>query len=65
MDKIITSGSVAAGSCPRFGVQDETMDTIVDMDGELDDAEGEEEQAEAEPALKARKKKQAPNDGPD
>ncbi|KAE8818714.1 hypothetical protein D1007_03533 [Hordeum vulgare] len=62
-DEIITSGSVAAVSCLRFGVQDETMDTAVDMDDELDDdkegEDGEEEQAEAEPepAPKARKKK--------
>ncbi|KAE8817500.1 putative methionyl-tRNA synthetase [Hordeum vulgare] len=41
MDKIITSGSVVAASCPRFGVQDETMDTANNIDDELDDAEEE------------------------
>ncbi|KAE8786781.1 putative methionyl-tRNA synthetase [Hordeum vulgare] len=67
MDEIITNDSVATASCLGFGVQDETMDAIVDMDNELDNAEEEEEreeekaEAEPEPALKARKKKHAPN----
>ncbi|KAE8795578.1 putative methionyl-tRNA synthetase [Hordeum vulgare] len=43
MDKIITSDSVAAASCLGFDMQDEMMDTAIDMDDELDDAEEEEE----------------------
>ena len=63
MDEIITSGSVAAASCPGFHVQDETMETGVNMDDELDNVEeGEEEEQAAEemelaPGAKGRKKK--------
>ncbi|KAE8819061.1 putative methionyl-tRNA synthetase [Hordeum vulgare] len=49
MDEIITSGSVAATSQPKFGVQDETMDTTGDMNDEIDDAEEEEGEVEPEP----------------
>jgi hypothetical protein len=69
MDEIITSGSVAAVSCPGFHAQDDTMDA--DMDDELDDAEEEgkedeqaEEEAEPAPTTKGRKRKRAANARP-
>ncbi|KAE8775335.1 putative methionyl-tRNA synthetase [Hordeum vulgare] len=64
MDGIITSGSVTAASCLGFGMQDETMDTIIDMDDAEEQEEGEERaEAEPKPASKTRKKKRAPNAG--
>ncbi|KAE8774791.1 putative methionyl-tRNA synthetase [Hordeum vulgare] len=58
MDEIITSGSVAVASHPEFNAQDETMDTIGDIDDELDDAkeEREEEAVEVEPEPMSHKK---------
>ncbi|KAE8814059.1 putative methionyl-tRNA synthetase [Hordeum vulgare] len=52
MDGVITSGFAAAASYPRFGVQDETMNTADGIDEELDDTEEEEReegQVEMEP----------------
>ncbi|KAE8787589.1 putative methionyl-tRNA synthetase [Hordeum vulgare] len=43
MDEIIMSDSVVAASWTGFSMQDESMDTLVDMDNELDDTEAEEE----------------------
>ncbi|KAE8770023.1 putative methionyl-tRNA synthetase [Hordeum vulgare] len=70
MDKIIMSGSVAAASCPGFGMQDETMKTADNMDDELDDTkedgkEEEQEEVEPEPVPRRRgKKKRASNGKP-
>ncbi|KAE8788714.1 methionyl-trna synthetase [Hordeum vulgare] len=61
MNEIITNGSIVAASCPGFRMQNETMDTVVDMeDDEHADAKEEveeEEPMEVEPSTKGRKKK--------
>ncbi|KAE8819447.1 putative methionyl-tRNA synthetase [Hordeum vulgare] len=70
MNEIITSGTVAAASHPKFGAQDETMDTTSDIDDDLDDAKdgGEYEAVEVEPEpvshKKGRKRKRAANSKP-
>ncbi|KAE8774458.1 D-2-hydroxyglutarate dehydrogenase, mitochondrial [Hordeum vulgare] len=70
MDEIITSGSVATASHPEFGAQDETMDTIgdIEMSSTTPRRGGEDETLEVElepgPQKKGRKRKREANAKP-
>ncbi|KAE8802863.1 D-2-hydroxyglutarate dehydrogenase, mitochondrial [Hordeum vulgare] len=64
MDKIITNGSVIAASSLGFRMQDEALETAIDMeDVERDDAK-EEEPSEVKPSAKGGMKKQPTNAKP-